>query len=204
MEHSVTFTVEDGTEYRLTYDNETNGGEQMHYLLHENGVLKLECSHHAIPGDLTEEEFKSVIVPMSFLNCLGKNIEAKHVKAMAEASGDTRAMTLAQLIRPHVALEQDQEEYVESIAARGHSVELYVQLVQELEVERFARQLNAEPANATYVLPNELAGRGTEDEEDYVRPAVATKVRQFWLTYWPAIVWSLVVVGGVGAYLLVV
>ncbi len=146
MEHSVTFTTKDGTEYRLAYDNETGDRERMHYLLHEDGVLKLECSHHKLPDNLTEEEFKSVVVPLAFLNCLGRTLNDMAVRREAAESGDELAATMAQLIRPHVALEPDQLDYVRSILERGHSIELFVQLQQELQIEQFARQLNAEPA----------------------------------------------------------
>lgn len=199
MEHSVTFTVKDGTEYRLTYDNETGDGKQMHYLLHENGVLRLECSHHAVPGDLTEDEFKSSVVPLAFLNCLGRTLSDMAVKQFAEESGDEFAKELATLVRPHVTLDQAQMEYVNSIATRGHSVQLFVQLNQELEVERFARQLSQQ---ADYTLPNELAYRSEkEDEEDYVRPAFG-KTRAFLSTYYPAIVFALAVVLGVAGVLI--
>lgn len=182
MENSVTLTVKDGTEYRLTYDNETGDGKQMHYLLHENGVLKLECNHHALPVDLTEEEFKSSVVPIAFLNCLGRALNDLMVKQEAEESGNPLTAEMGKLIRPHLALEPDQVEYVSSIASRGHSVELFVQLSQELEVERFARQLNA-PAD--YTLPNELAGRLVTEGFDR-KPGLRA-----WLsTYWPAIVWA--------------
>lgn len=167
MEHSVTFTVKDGTEYRLTYDNETGDRKQMHYLLHENGVLRLECSHHAVPGDLTEDEFKSSVVPIAFLNCLGRTLRDMAVKQFAEESGDEFAKELATLVRPHVTLDQAQMEYVNSIATRGHSVQLFVQLNQELEVERFSRQLNAAAEDNGPALER----LGEEDEEDYVRPA---------------------------------
>ncbi len=190
MEHSVEFTTKDGTEYRLTYDNETGGGEQMHYLLHEDGVLKLECSHHALPGDLTEDEFKSSVVPLAFLNCLGRTLQELQVKAEAEASDDVFAAELAKLIRPHVALEQDQVEYVTTILDRGHSVELFVQIQQELQVEQFARQ---------------LAGADTkqgEDEDDFVRPAVRSSVWYNPPKWLPPTVFAALVTLGIAVYIL--
>ncbi len=151
MENSVTFTVKDGTEYRLTYDNETGDGTRVHYLLHENGVLKLECTHHALPEGLTEEEFKSSVVPLSFLNCLGRTLRDMSIIAEAEEGGNPFTAELAKLIKPHVPLDQHQMEYVNSIATRGHSAELFVQLMQELQVERFAQQLNAEVTDVRVV-----------------------------------------------------
>lgn len=186
VENSVTFTVKDGTEYRLTYDNETGDGKQMHYLLHENGVLKLECNHHALPADLTEDEFKSSIVPLSFLNCLGRTLQDMAVKAEAEASGDEFAVELATLIRPHVTLDLAQMEYVNSIATRGHSVQLFVQLNQELEVERFTRQLS-----------NLSTG-----QDDYAPANPQGKARAFVATYYPAIVFAVLVVVGVAGVLI--
>lgn len=182
MENTTTYTMEDGTEYRLTYDNETDGGQQMHYLLHENGVLKLECRHHALPVDLTEEEFRSSVVPLAFLNCLGRTMNDIMVKREAELSGDTFTKELAKLIRPHVALEPDQVEYVSLIAERGHSVELFVQLQHDLEVERFARQLN------TPLITEE------EVQSAVAEGAARASVRAFLATYWPAIVWAVGVV----------
>lgn len=197
MEHSVTLHTKDGTEYRLTYDNETSDGTQMHYLLHEDGVLKLECSHHALPVDLTEEEFKSSVVPIAFLNCLGRTLSDLRTKEEALNSGDGMLAELATLIRPHVALEPDQIEYVTTIADRGHSVELFVQLERELQVERFARQLNTEVADGEYALPNELAGR-------YLAEGRPVGVRQFFATYYPAIAFAVAVVLLVGGYMLLV
>lgn len=183
MEHSVTLHTKGGTEYRLTYDNETGDGTQMHYLLHEDGVLKLECSHHALPVELTEEEFKSSVVPIAFLNCLGRTLSDLRTKEEALNSGDGMLAELATLIRPHVALEPDQIEYVTTIADRGHSVELFVQLERNLQVERFARQLNA----VAEVVESRPVG-----------------VRQFFATYYPAIVWTVAVVLLVGGYMLLV
>lgn len=197
MEHSTSFTTKDGTEYKLTYDNETGDGTRMHYLLHEDGVLKLECSHHAVPGGLTEDEFKSAIVPLSFLNCLGRTLQDLMVKEMAERSGDPMAAELAKLITPHVSLEPDQVEYVHSIATRGHSVELFVQVNQELEVEKFARQLHTEGVIGTGWTPPSAPEK--EDEGDFVRPA-HSKTRAFLATYYPAIIWSALVTGLAVAY----
>jgi len=192
MEHSVTLKVKDGTEYRLTYDNETGDGKQMHYLLHEDGFLKLECMHHAAPRDLTEEEFKSSIVPLAFLNCLGRTLSDMAIKAEAEAGADEFVKELAVLIRPHVALDQAQLEYVNTIAERGHSVQLFVQLTQELEVERFARSLN----NLT------TAEDGTVIVIDGEVTAKPIGVLQFVATYYPAIVWVLAMALGLAGYLI--
>jgi hypothetical protein len=199
MEHSVTYTTKDGTEYRLTYDNETGDGTQMHYLLHENGVLRLECNHHALPEGWTEAEFKSSVVPLAFLNCLGRTLHDLSIKDMAERSGDPTAVELAKLIRPHVALEADQVEYVTSIMERGHSVELFVQVNQELEVERFARQLTEAGVFGTTVSAPEK-----EDEGDFVRPAHSSRVRAFLATYFPAIAFSLTFATLATLYLLTV
>jgi hypothetical protein len=196
MEHSTSFTTKDGTEYKLTYDNETGDGKRMHYLLHEDGVLKLECHHHAVPGGLTEDEFKSAVVPLAFLNCLGRTLQDLMVKDMAERSGDPTAAELAKLITPHVSLEPDQVEYVHTIASRGHSVELFVQVNQELEVEKFARALSAEPDYSGVVI---LPGEEKEDEGDFVRPA-HSKTRAFLSTYYPAIIWCAVVTSLAVAY----
>lgn len=170
MENTVTYTMDDGTEYRLTYDNETGNREQMHYLLHENGVLKLECQHHALPGDMTEEEFRSSLVPSAFFNCLGRNIIAQEQRQMMEASGNEHLSQLAAFVRPHVTLTPEGGAWLTTVVDRGHSVEIALQLAKEQEVERFARQLSAQPDYTPGFI--ELAGRaGDEDGEDYVRPA---------------------------------
>lgn len=188
MENSITLTVTDGTEYRLTYDNET--GDKMHYLLHENGVLKLECNHHTLPGDMTEEEFTSAVVPMAFLNCLGRALYDTQLKQEAEGYKDASPMAyeLAKLLKPHLPLEPDQVEYVSSIEERGHATELFGQLAREWQVERFARQLNAE-------LPD------VEEPAEVSRPV---GVRQFFATYYPAISFAVAVVLVVVGYMLLV
>lgn len=229
MEHRTSFTTKDGTEYSLAWDNETGDGTSMHYLLWEDDVLKLECTHHKLPApELTEDEFKSSRVPLAFLNCLARTLNDMDVKRQAEEAGGAHA-TLAQLITPHVALEADQLAYVHSILERGHSIELFVQLQQELAVEDFARTLNSEPTeapaqpdaavqyegqisldggktfrNATpeelerlmKVLFNGGPSKPTEDDEDYVRPAIKGMV-PFLRTYYPAIIFATLVVAGV-------
>lgn len=165
MEHSVTYKMDDGTEYQLTYDNES--GDQMHYLLHEDGVLKLECKHHALPGEMDETQFKSVVVPGLFFTCIGKNIQAEAQRRFIREENDPVMNRMLPLISDHVQLQPHESEYLESIVERGHSVELFVQLAQEAQVERFSRQLSEEPDyTGTVVLSGE-----EEDEEDYVRPA---------------------------------
>jgi len=111
VEHSVTYLVEDGTEYRLTYDNETGDGTQMHYLMHENGVLKLECTHHALPQGLLDEElFKSSIVPGAFFNCLGRAMqEYEHMRELVD-TGSKALVRLAGMMQPHITLTCEQQE----------------------------------------------------------------------------------------------
>lgn len=170
MENTITYTMDDGTEYRLTYDNETGDGAQMHYLMHENGVLKLECKHHAVPGGLTEEDFRSVRVPGAFFNCLGRNLLVSAQVQLLKASGDPSLVQLAEFVRPHVALTPVEEEWLETVADRGHSVEIALQLAREAEVERFVAQLN--PITA---------------------PADQVEVPGFFRAYWPAMLWAVAV-----------
>ncbi len=193
MEHSVEFTTKDGTSYRLTYDNETNHAT-MHYLLHENGVLKVECSHHALPAEVTEDMFRSAIVPISFLNCVGRTLAEMEVKAQATAVGGLEA-EMAKLINPHMALEQRDLDYLLTIAERGHSVELFVQLQQEYQVEEFARQL--ESANTTSDEVTAFEPRLITPETRTVSPISVPA----WL---PPVAFSVAVVLVVVAYMLAV
>lgn len=204
MEHSVKYTLTDGTEYEVKYDDQTPApfeaaSPQMHYLVFENGALKLETWHHALPGGLTEEEFRSVIVIGAFFSCMQRGLNEYDRIAEMRTSDNPAMVQLAGLITPHMRLRDEHIEWAKSIIERQHDVELAVKIMQDAEVERFSRQLE------TAAETNEaaLSRLGEEDEEDYVRPAVS-KVRQFWLTYYPAIIWSLLVVFGVGIYMLVV
>ncbi len=216
MEHSVTYTMDDGTEYRLTYDNETGVGESMHYLLHENGVLKLECTHHRLPGDLTEDDFKSVIIPGSFFTCLGRNIEATLQRQAIESLDEDDPMRkMLPLIRDHVQLKPHESEYLTTVVERGHSVELFVKLAQEAEVERFSRELNQDPAemDADRGVISTDGGKtfrkATPEELELIADALTGKLVQAEpkapaVSHWPAIVWALFVVAGIAAYLLLV
>lgn len=189
MENSITYTVEDGTEYRLTYDNETSKG-QMHYLLHENGVLKFECTHHALPFDLTEDEFKSVAIPSSFFRCLSKAHEETAQLAELRATGVKALVQLADMATPHIRLTAENIEWLNSVVERGHNLELLVKVMQEAQVEAFSRQLRG---NLEFVEADELVEQHSEP-----RPHVVTGERRSvkaWLdAYWYAIVWALSVV----------
>src|SRR5687768_14546390 len=120
MEHSVTYNLEDGTEYRLTWD--TDSGEQMHYLLHEDGVLKLECFHHQVP-EWSEEDLRSASIPHGFFSCLSRHFKAKAVRQEMIETGDPRLVTLAPLVAPpHVSLSPETEAYLETMVERNHDV----------------------------------------------------------------------------------
>lgn len=149
MEHTITYTVDDGTTYRFQYDNETLPPEpgrpaQMHYLVFEDGLLKLETWHHALPGDLTEDDFRSTVVLGAFFNCLGRTMREIEQKEQLESSPIHAYKQLATLIDPHMRIRGEQAEWVRTVMERHHDAELYVKLAQDAEVERFARQLNGE------------------------------------------------------------
>jgi len=144
MEHSATYLLGDGTEYRLTWDTESPNG-QMHYLLHEDGVLKLECWHHAVPQHLTEDQMRSTLIPSSFFKCLDRHISAVNMLADAERLEGPRRELVRLMAEPHVDLTEAQEDYVRSIIERGHDTALLVEMLKEARIEAFAAQLNATP-----------------------------------------------------------
>ena len=197
MQHTVSYATDDGTTYRFQYDNETQPPEpgrpaQMHYLVFEDGTLKLETWHHALPGDLTEDEFRSTTVLGAFFNCLGRTMQEIEQKDMLGSSEVHAYQQLATLINPHMRIRDEHVEWVRSVMDRHHDAELYVSLARDAQVEQFARELNAGSSEEPDL---------TEDEEDYVRPAHG-KVRRFFGTYYPAILWSATVVGLAVAYIL--
>lgn len=199
MDHTITYTVDDGTTYRFQYDNETQPPEpgrpaQMHYLVFEDGTLKLETWHHALPEGLTEDDFRSTVVLGAFFNCLGRTMQEIDSKAELEASPIHAYKQLATLIDPHMRIRDEHVEWVRSVMERHHDAELYVKLAQDAQVEQFARELDAEG-----VEPKDVPSE--EDEDDYVRPA-HSKARQFLATYYPAIAWSALVVALAVAYVL--
>jgi hypothetical protein len=186
MEHSVEYTLTDGTEYRLAWDTES--GEQIHYLLHEDGVLKLECWHHQVPENWAEEDAHSVAVPASLFRCLGKHFQNKTMRGEMLASPDKRIRDLAGLMaRPHVSLTETQEEYLETLITRAHDTELLVKILQDLEVEQFSKQLN-DQAEVSPGLP------GADDKDLALLPA--------WRRNLPAILWAtgVVLVSGLAIF----
>jgi hypothetical protein len=209
MQHTVSYATEDGTTYRFQYDNETAPPEpgrpaQMHYLVFEDGTLKLEAWHHALPSDLTEDEFRSTVVLGAFFNCLGRTMNEIEQKEQLVSSPVHAYQQLATLINPHMRIRDEHVEWVKSVMERHHDAELYVKLVQDAQVEQFARELNAGDSEEPDLTDFVEVGRPVEeDDEDYVRPAHG-KVRRFLGTYYPAIIWSVVFVSLVVAYVLTI
>ena len=207
MQHTVSYATEDGTTYRFQYDNETAPPEpgrpaQMHYLVFEDGKLKLEAWHHALPGDLTEDEFRSTTVLGAFFNCLGRTMQEIEQRDMLVRSPVHAYQQLATLINPHMSLRPEHAEWVQSVMERHHDAELYVKLVQDSQVEQFAREMEAEGVLGTVDLTDFVeVGRPAEDDEDYVRPAHG-KARQFFATYYPVLLWSATVLVLAAAYVL--
>lgn len=194
MEHSVEYTLADGTEYRFTWDTEDKGG-QMHYLIHENGTLRLECWHHAVPEGWTDEKLKSMIVPGTFFNCVARHLQSVDMAAQIEGMDDGPLKQLAQMaVRPHMTLSPEQEAYLRTFQERGHDVELLVKIMQDAEVEAFAARLNEEPGMETTVTIT-----GGE-----IIPVQAKGILAWVTTYWPALLWVAAVAGGLVAYYLLV
>lgn len=199
MEHKVSYTMQDGTNYELTWDTES--GDSMHYLIHENGTLKLECWHHAVPQGWTDEKLKSALVPGTFFNCVARHLEAKEMRSVIEGMDDGPAKQLAQMAtRPHMALSPDQEEYLASFQVRGHDVELLVKIMQDAEVEAFRERLDAEP-HLTDITTTvvEVGEPRPIPFENNLGPVSA-----WFALYWPALLWSVVFVAGMIAYFLLV
>lgn len=143
MQHTVEYTLDDGTKYRVQYDNETGDGGQMHYLVWENDVLKLEVNHHRLPEGLTEEMFKSTVVVGAFWNCFSRALQEHRQQAeMAEAGG--AYARLANLVTPHMTLRPEHIAWADTLLDRGHDVELLVKVLEDGQVERFAQQLDTE------------------------------------------------------------
>lgn len=160
MEHTITYTVDDGTIYEFQYDNETPPAEpgrpaQMHYLVFEDGTLKLETWHHALPGDLTEDEFRSTVVLGAFFNCLGRTMQEVEQKEQLEASPIHAYQQLATLIEPHMRIRDEHVEWVRSVMDKHHDAELYVKLAQDAQVERFARELNGDDGTTITITASE-------------------------------------------------
>lgn len=150
MQHTVEYTVDDGTTYRVQYDNETGDGEQMHYLVWENDVLKLEVNHHRLPEGLTEEMFKSTVVIGSFWNCFSRALQEHKQKALMAEEGGAYAR-LANLVTPHMTLRPEHISWADTLMDRGHDVELLIKVVEDAQVERFAQQLDTEVVDGEYV-----------------------------------------------------
>lgn len=185
MQHTVEYTVEDGTKYRVQYDNETGDGEQMHYLVWEDDVLKLEVNHHRLPDGLTEEMFKSTVVIGAFWNCFSRALQEHKQKAEMAEEGGAYAR-LANLISPHMTLRPEHLAWADTLISRGHDIELLVKVAEDAQVEQFARQLEGGPV------------------EVEVHESQPVGVRQFIDTYYPAITFAVAVVLVVVGYMLLV